>query len=168
MNLFYIFVLFVILERLFELRIAHSNKLLMLSRGAIEYDNASYKLIVLLHVLFICSIVFEFNLTGKINYYSTYLFSIFVLLQIFRYWCIFSLGYHWNTRVLVVPGEKLIKKGPYRFLNHPNYIIVSMELITIPLIFSLYFSCIIFSIANLILLVRRTRIENTALEKLKN
>jgi len=163
MSLFYFFWGFIIIERLIELKIAGSNRKKLIQLGAIEYDKRGYRYIVVMHVLFLTFLVIENYFQGYINQFSVHLFSLFLILQVIRYWCIFTLGIYWNTVILIVPGSKIIKKGPYRYLKHPNYLVVTLEFLIIPLIFSLYFTCIIFSIVNILVLTRRVQIENSVL-----
>lgn len=163
MNLFYFFLAFIIIERLAELKIASSHRSKMLELGAIEYDKAGYKFIIIMHISFLSSMVLENFLSGHFNYFSIYLILLFLLTQVLRYWCIISLGIYWNTRILVIKGSGLVKKGPYRYFKHPNYFVVVLEFLFIPLIFSLYLSAIIFSITNILVILRRIRIENQAL-----
>lgn len=90
----------------------------------------------------------------------------FLLVQPLRYWVILSLGENWNTRVLVVPGGKLVRSGPYRFFPHPNYVVVIVEVLTFPLIFGAWITAIVFSLLNVVLLFVRIRTENRALNEL--
>ena len=83
-----------------------------------------------------------------------------------RYWAILSLGENWNTRVLVVPGGKLVRRGPYRYFPHPNYVVVAVEVLTFPLIFGAWITAIVFSLLNAALLYVRIRTENRALREL--
>ncbi len=164
MIFFLFFILFVILQRLSELLIAKKNKLLLFSNGAVEYDKGGYKFIVLMHVLFFISLVTEkIFLNRELNQLWVVFIIIFLAAQFLRYWAIISLGKYWNTRIIVLQGAKQIKSGPYRFLKHPNYLAVLTELAIIPLIFSCYFTSVIFTILNLIILSRRVKIEEKAL-----
>ncbi|MGH3148461.1 MAG: isoprenylcysteine carboxyl methyltransferase family protein, partial [Rubrobacter sp.] len=90
----------------------------------------------------------------------------FLLVQPLRYWAIFSLGENWNTRVLVVPGAKPVRRGPYRYLRHPNYVVVAVEVLTFPLIFGAWITALVFTVLNGLLLWTRIRTENRALEEL--
>ncbi len=165
---FWIFIIFLIIQRLGELVIAKRNEKKMFARGAEEYDKSGYKYIVIMHTLFFLSLIAENHfLPRELNPFSIILFSVFILTQFARYWAISSLGEYWNTRIIVLKGSPLIKKGPYKFLKHPNYIVVAVELAVIPLMFSCYFTAIIFTILNLFLLKRRIKIENEALESLQ-
>ena len=87
-------------------------------------------------------------------------------MQPLRYWAILSLGENWNTRILVVPGAKLVRRGPYRYLRHPNYIVVVVEILSFPLIFGAWITALVFSVLNAILLSARIRDENRALAEL--
>ncbi len=165
---FYFFIGFVILQRVTELIIAKRNEKESKSLGGYEIDRNGYIPIVLMHTLFFISFFAEYYFLHKeINVFSIYLLIIFILTQILRYWAIFSLGIQWNTRIIIIPGAKLVRKGPYRIFNHPNYIAVTIELAVLPLIFSCYITSIIFSILNAVILSRRIKIENTALGELK-
>jgi methyltransferase len=83
-----------------------------------------------------------------------------------RYWAIFSLGESWNTKILVVPGATLVRRGPYRCLNHPNYVAVVVEILTLPLIFGAWVTALVFTALNAILLYIRIREENRAFTEL--
>jgi len=80
-----------------------------------------------------------------------------------RYWAIASLGDRWNVRVIVVPGEALVVSGPYRYVRHPNYLAVAVEIATLPLIHGAYLTAIAFSAMNAALLRVRIRTEEAAL-----
>ena len=90
--------------------------------------------------------------------------NVAVLLMIIRYWCILSLGPYWNTRIIVVPRQAQIKRGPYRWLRHPNYLVVSLEFILIPLLLRAPWTLCIFSLVNLIVLRQRIALEQRALD----
>jgi methyltransferase len=90
-----------------------------------------------------------------------------MLAQLLRYWAIRSLGKFWNTRILIVPGERLVTMGPYRYLKHPNYVSVIIEIAVIPLIFSCYITAAVFTVLNILALRRRIKIEESALSRLK-
>ena len=106
-------------------------------------------------------------LNRQFNNYSVILFAVFIITQLIRYWAIASLGKYWNTRIFVVPGLNLVTNGPYKYIRHPNYIAVIIEIAVIPLIFSCYITAIVFSILNLVTLRRRISIEENALKLLK-
>ncbi|MFA7359428.1 MAG: isoprenylcysteine carboxylmethyltransferase family protein [Candidatus Kapaibacterium sp.] len=160
--MFYYFLSFIIVVRIIELIIAKNNEKWLRSEGAVEYGREHYKYFILLHTGFFISMITEYNLSpfSETNYIPMFLFFI---VQIFRLSIFISLGKYWNTRILVIPGRTLVKKGLYRYIKHPNYIIVIFEFILIPLSFSLFVSMLIFSVLNLVLLSVRIKVENKAL-----
>jgi methyltransferase len=156
---FIIFILFLIIQRLTELYVSKRNEKWLLSQGAIEYGREHYPYIVALHTLFIVSLIVEYCLIGgqPISYIAL---SLFILLLAFKYWVLSSLGTYWNTRIYRVPGAIAVKKGPYKIFKHPNYVDVVCEIAIIPLVFHLYYTAIIFSVLNAIMLSVRIRVEN--------
>jgi methyltransferase len=156
---FILFILFLITQRLSELYIASRNEKWLLSQGAIEYGKSHYPYIVALHTLFIISIIVEYILRGNtpVNYIFLILFA---LLLLFKFWALSSLGKYWNTKIFRVPGSGPVKKGPYKLFKHPNYFIVVCEIAIIPLVFNLYYTAIIFTILNAIMLSVRIKVEN--------
>ena len=150
---FILFICFVISQRLIELIIAKKNEKWVRSLGAIEYGQSHYPFIILLHTMFIISMVIEYVCSRGI-FISTFLWVFFVL-EILKAWVISSLGKYWNTKILRVPGLLFVKKGPYKLFKHPNYFIVICEIIIIPMVFNLYLTAIIFTILNAIMLTVR-------------
>lgn len=164
MNYFLAFYIFLIFQRISELFLAKSNEAATRKQGAVEYDKEGYKYIVFLHTAFLISFLVEKIFLGReLNSFSLVLFIIFIFTQILRYWALSSLGIYWNTKILVVPDLNLVKKGPYKYIKHPNYLAVITEIAVIPLIFSCYLTSIVFTILNLIILRRRINIEEKAL-----
>jgi methyltransferase len=170
MMFFLIFIITVILQRLAELIIAKRNEKKLFSLGAIEYDSAGYKVIVAMHTMFFISLIAEYVFLRKGIGLSSFwipLFILFLFTQFIRYWALASLGEFWNTRIIILAGSPRIRKGPYKFLDHPNYAAVIIELAVIPLMFDCYITAIVFTAANLLVLKRRIKIENQALAQLK-
>ncbi len=164
MTYFIIFISIVIVQRISELILSNKNENYLISQGAIEYDKKGYKYIVLMHNLFFISVITEFVLLERqLNEYWKVLLIIFICTQLLRYWAIFTLGKRWNTKILVLPNTEPIRSGVYKYLKHPNYVAVIIEIAIIPLLFSCYYTAIVFSILNLIVLKRRIRIEEEAL-----
>jgi methyltransferase len=91
------------------------------------------------------------------------LLAVFVLLQAARIWVVATLGPYWTTRVLSLPGAPLVRRGPYRWVRHPNYLIVTAEIAVLPLAFDAWAIAIAFSLANALLLYHRIGIEEGAL-----
>jgi len=155
---------FIIFQRLAEVFIAKKNEKKLKKRGAIEFGKEHYKYFIILHSTFFISIIIE-NTFLQVNEYGflSSLFIMFIILQLARVWVISTLGERWNTKIIVLPSEKLVKKGLYKYIKHPNYLIVTMELIIIPLLFHAYITAVIFSICNFMLLKVRIKEENKAL-----
>jgi methyltransferase len=158
--LFPVIICFVIIQRLVELVYAKRNAKIMFMKGALEYDKNGYKVIVAMHSLFFISLFFEFYFLN--NTYIPFQI-IFVIVfgagQLLRYLAIFTLREKWNTRIIILTGEEPVKKGIYKFLKHPNYLGVVLEILSLPLIFSCYITSIIFTLLNLFILKRRIGIE---------
>ncbi len=168
MIFFWIFFGLLVSQLLLELRLAKRNEQIVKSKGALEFDRDGYKYIVVTHVAFLISLVLEkFSLQRELEKFWVVFLLIFLIAQILRYWAISSLGVYWNTKVLVVPGSERVSTGPYKYFKHPNYIAVIAEIAVIPLIFSCYLTSILFSIVNLILIRRRIKIEENALDNIR-
>jgi len=156
---FIVFITFFILQRISELFIAKRNEKWLLKQGAVEYGKAHYPFIVALHTLFIISIIAEYVLRGRPPISWVFLI-LFLLVLSFKFWALSSLGKYWNTKIYRVPGVNPVKKGPYKFLKHPNYMEVVCEIAIIPLVFHLYYTSVIFTILNAAMLTVRIRAEN--------
>jgi methyltransferase len=156
---FIIFIIFLITQRLTELYISKRNEKWLLAQGAVEYGREHYPYMVTMHTLFIVSIIAEYYLTGGDSINLLFL-SLFILLLIFKYWVLSSLGTYWNTRIYRVPGVVAVRKGPYKLFKHPNYVDVVCEIAIIPLVFQLYYTAVIFTVLNAIMLTVRIRVEN--------
>nr|WP_226035008.1 isoprenylcysteine carboxylmethyltransferase family protein [Aquibacillus saliphilus] len=158
--------IFLICQRIVELVIAKSNEKWMKQRGAFETGQKHYKWFVIVHCLFFLSLILEvFNNPDDITPPIALLF-VFGITQLFRVWCITSLGRYWNTKIIVLPEAEIVTRGPYRFIKHPNYLIVGVELFVIPLIFEAYITSILFPILHLVLMKIRIPTEEKALLKL--
>ena len=160
-------VVLVAVQRLFELVLARRNERRARARGAVERGRSHYPFIVALHILWLISTLVEGLLRGP-NFpaYWSVPLAMFLLVQPLRYWAIFSLGESWNTRILVVPGAKPVGRGPYRYLKHPNYVVVVVEILAFPLIFGAWITALVFTVLNAAVLSVRIREENRALAEL--
>jgi methyltransferase len=160
-------VVLVAVQRLFELVLARRNERKVRARGAVEWGQGHYPFIVALHALWLVSTLVEGLLRGP-NFpaYWPVPLAMFLLVQPLRYWTIFSLGESWNTRILVVPGAKAVGRGPYRYLKHPNYVVVLVEILAFPLIFGAWITALVFTVLNAAVLSVRIREENRALAEL--
>ena len=159
---FTLFISIVILLRIGELILSKRNEKWLLQNGAIEYGQKHYPLIVALHVFFIVSLIVEYSMKRTVSC-SFFLLVLYFLLLVLKAWIILSLGKFWNTKIYRIPNYPLIKKGLYRYFKHPNYMIVIIEIAVIPLIFHLYFTAVLFSVFNAIVLTVRIKEENRAL-----
>ena len=155
------------LQRLLELGLSRRHERILLARGAVEWGREHYPLMVGLHVLWLLSTLVEGLLRGpSIPAWWPIPLVLFLFAQLLRYWAILSLGEHWNTRVLVVPGVRLVRRGPYRYFPHPNYVVVVVEIATFPLVFGAWVTALVFTALNAALLFVRIRTENRALKEL--
>ena len=160
-------VMLVAIQRLLELLYSRRNERRLLARGAVERGRGHYPVIVAIHSLWLVSTLVEGLLRGpEPPAWWPVPLAAFLLVQPLRYWAILSLGENWNTRVLVVPGGKLVRRGPYRYFPHPNYVVVAVEILTFPLIFGAWITAVVFSLLNTALLYVRIRTENRALRDL--
>ena len=153
-------IVLVVLQRLGELRLANGNTRKLKAEGAIEIGAGHYPLIVLLHAAWLMAVLWF--LPKPVRIYWGWL-VLFVILQAARIWVIASLGRFWTTRIISLPGAPLVRRGPYRYFSHPNYLVVAGEIAVLPLVFGEILVAIGFSVANAALLFWRIRQENTAL-----
>lgn len=159
---FILFILFIILLRIGELTLSRSNEKWLLAHGAVEYGQKHYRFMIALHILFIVSLIVEYYVAGTGSYSRILLAAYFILLAV-KAWVVLSLGKFWNTKIYRIPEFPLVKKGPYKFIKHPNYIIVFIEIALIPSIFHLYYTAVIFTILNGVMLIVRIKEENKVL-----
>ena len=160
MSLLHIVLGLVVLQRLGELALAARNTRDLRAAGAVELDAGGYPLFVVLHAAWLLSLAL---LVPASTPPSWPLLAVFAALQLGRLWVIASLGRYWTTRLILPPDKPLVNRGPYRFLNHPNYLIVIAEIAILPLAFGAVMIAAVFSAANLALLGRRIAIEERAL-----
>jgi methyltransferase len=156
----YVLLALVALQRLGELALARRNTRALLARGAVEIAPGHYPLIVALHTLWLAAILWYLPHAAPIHWA---LLAVFVVLQGLRLWVITSLGPYWTTRIIALPGAPLVTNGPYRYVRHPNYLVVAGEILVLPLVFGEIGVAIIFSLANAALMVWRIRQEETGL-----
>jgi methyltransferase len=154
-------VAFLIAQRLIELCLAWRNTRRLREIGGVEFGAAHYPLIVVMHAAWITGLL----ILGHGRTLAPVWLAIFVLLQAGRLWVIASLGRRWTTRVIVLPGAAPVMRGPYRWLRHPNYLVVVLEIAVVPLALGLPVYALIFSAANAALLAYRIRSENEALAR---
>jgi methyltransferase len=149
----------VTLQRLGELVLARHNTQALLARGGIEFGARHYPLIVAVHAAWLI-VLWIFGRDQEVDLLALALFSV---LQGLRVWILATLGTRWTTRVIVLPGERLVDAGPYRYLSHPNYIVVAGEIAVLPLALHLPVVAVVFAVLNAIVLTVRIRTEKRAL-----
>ncbi len=154
---------FVIVQRLAELVYARANTAHLLAAGAVEHEAAHYGLIVAVHLSWIAALLWLAPGRPVVMVF----FIIYVLLQGFRVWVFASLGRRWTTRIITVPGETLVAKGPYKYFRHPNYMVVCGEIACLPLVFGLWEIALIFTVLNVAVLFIRIKAEEQALQPLR-
>jgi len=159
-SLFSLVLLLVVTARVVELIHANRNARRLFRFGALEIGRGHYPLIVGLHAAWFIAMLATIPADAPPQWPWL---AFFVLLQIGRIWVVASLGRFWTTRIVTLPGAPLVRRGPYRFMRHPNYLIVELEIISLPLAFGAPLLAITFGLANAALLWWRIRIENEAL-----
>ncbi len=160
MTPFYWVLLFIVVQRLAELALAARNAGRLKAEGGVEVGAKHYPLFVLLHASWLVALAVFVPADTAIRWHW---FGVFVLLQLGRLWVIASLGRYWTTRVITVPGRPLVRRGPYRFVRHPNYLVVVLEVAVVPLMVGAWEIALGFSILNLVLLRHRIAVEDAAL-----
>jgi methyltransferase len=150
---------FVTLQRLGELLIARRNTARLLARGAVEIAPDHYPLIVLLHAAWL-TVLWVLGWDREI---VPFWLALYALLQVLRVWILASLGERWTTRVIVLPSAPLVRRGPYRWFSHPNYILICLEIAVLPLALGLPVVAVVFSALNALVLSIRIRAESVAL-----
>lgn len=147
-------------ERLAELALARRNTARLLAQGGLEHGAAHYPLIVALHAAWLAGLWWLAIGTPP----ALGLLALFAIVEAARAWVLVTLGRRWTTRIIVVPGEQRVRKGPYRFLAHPNYAVVVAEILLLPLAFGLVSYAIAFSVLNGVLLAVRIPAETAAFD----
>lgn len=159
MTLPYAIMAFVTLQRLSELVIARRNTARLMAAGAREYGASHYPVMVAMHTAWLIALWFS---VGD-RTVSWPLLLIFAVLQGMRIWVLATLGPRWTTRIIVLPGASLVARGPFRFLRHPNYAVVTAEIAVLPLTFGLVGIAALFTVLNAAMLYVRIGAENRAL-----
>ena len=148
-------------QRLGELWLSRRNTVRLLAQGAREHAPGHYPLIVAVHLLWLASL-WWLALSRPVD---GFWLGLFVLIELARIWVLASLGRRWTTRIIVVPDAPLVRRGPYRFVDHPNYLVVIAEIAVLPLVFGLWAVALVFTVLNAAVLSIRIREENRALSR---
>jgi len=149
----------VTLQRLSELAVARRNTRALIAAGAHEVGARHYPAIVAVHAAWLATL--WWLAPGREVAWP--LIGLFVLLQAARLWVLATLGPRWTTRIIVLPGAPLVRRGPFRWMRHPNYAVVAGEIALLPLAFGLWKTALIFSLLNAAVLAVRIRAENGAI-----
>lgn len=139
-----------VVQRLLEVRHARTNERWAKAQGATEYGQGHYWTFYVLHPAWLLSLLWEAHRTRRqVNWWAL---GVLLLLQPLRYWVMHTLGRYWNTKILIIPGGKRVEGGPFRWLKHPNYAVVSLELVAAPLAVGAPRTALVFGILNALLL----------------
>jgi methyltransferase len=149
----------VTLQRLGELWLANRNTRRLLANGAHEVAASHYPLIVIVHALWLATLWW----LAPPRPIDSFWLALFVLIEFARIWVLASLGTRWTTRIIVLPSAPLVRRGPYRWVNHPNYLVVIAEIAVLPLVFGMPQIALLFTLLNAAVLTIRVREENRAL-----
>jgi methyltransferase len=165
----WLFAALLIAERLFELWLAGRNRKILLAAGAVESGKAHYPAIVVFHSAWMIAWIWEALARGPALHTLWLLWLILFLGgEILRYWCMYTLGPFWNTRILTLPGHRRITSGPYRMISHPNYVGVAVFIFAVPMVFNAWVTAFTGSLLNLLLLLLiRIPAEERALKQLE-
>ncbi len=158
----------VAVERVAELVVSKRNWAWSRERGGTEFGAGHYPVMVLLHTGLLVACLVEPLVWDRpfLPALGWTMFAVVLVAQALRWWCITTLGPQWNTRVIVVPGAARVTGGPYRWIPHPNYVVVVIEGIALPLVHSAWVTALVFTVLNAALLRTRLQVENRALASL--
>lgn len=152
-------------QRLAELALARRNTARLMAEGAEEHGQRHYPLFILLHGSWLIGMAVLTDPSPPVN---LWLLAAFGLLFLARFWVIGTLGRFWTTRIISLPGAPLVRHGPFRWLRHPNYTVVALEIPLVPALLGLHWFGLTYGLLNLALLTWRIRIENAALAPRQN
>lgn len=160
-----VLVALVAVERVAELVVSKRHAAWAFARGGMEYGRRHYPVMAAVHAALLVSCVVEVAVADRpfVPWLGWPMLALVILTQGMRWWCIATLGRQWNTRVIVVPGMPLVTSGPYRWLRHPNYVAVTVEVAALPLVHTAWVTALVFSAANAALLAVRIPVESRAL-----
>jgi methyltransferase len=162
---YYLLILAIGIERLVELVVSKRNAQWALAQGGKEFGRGHYPVMVAVHAALLLGCVVEVWALHRpfIAWLGWPMLALVALSQALRWWCVRTLGQRWNTLVIVVPRAPLVRQGPYRWLQHPNYVAVAVEGVALPLVHSAWLTAAVFTLANALLLTVRIKVENAAL-----
>jgi methyltransferase len=150
----------VAVQRLSELWLARTNAQRLIAHGGREVGARHYPLFVLLHASWLLAVLLTTPWATQPNWL---LVALFALMQFARFWVVATLGRYWTTRIITVDNAPLVRRGPYRWVRHPNYWVVSVEIVVLPLAFGNWPVALVWTVLNALLLRHRIRLEEQAL-----
>lgn len=156
LTLFWVVLGLTAVERLAELVVSARNARWSFERGGVESGRGHFPAMVALHSALLVGCAVEVVVADRpfVPWLGWPALVLVVVSQVLRWWCIGVLGRRWNTRVIVVPGLPLVDRGPYRWLRHPNYVVVVLEGLALPLVHSAWLTAVVFTVLNAVLLLR--------------
>lgn len=159
----------VVVQRLAELRVAQRNRRWLEERGAVEIGGGHYPVMVVLHTAFLVACLAEPWLLDRpfVPVLAAAMVGVLAVATALRIWAIRSLGRRWTTRVLVLEGAPPVTTGPYRYVSHPNYLAVVLEVAALPLVHTAWLTAAVFTAANALVLTVRIRVEERGLERMR-
>jgi methyltransferase len=162
---YYLLILAIGIERLVELIVSKRNARWAFAHGGEEFGRGHYPVMLALHTALLLGCVGEVWALHRpfIAWLGWPMLALVALSQALRWWCVATLGHRWNTLVIVMPQAPLVRRGPYRWLHHPNYVAVVVEGVALPLVHTAWLTAACFTLANALLLTVRIRVENAAL-----
>lgn len=151
---------YIVVQRLGELVHANRNTRRLLNEGGQEYGADHYQYFIFLHSAWIAIIALLVDPQHAIH---PAMLALFVGTQLLRLWTLASIGRWWTTRIISAPHFDRVKRGPYKYISHPNYLVVILEIAIVPLMLGLPSVALVFSVLNALLLRHRIRVENRVL-----
>ncbi|MCV7178056.1 isoprenylcysteine carboxyl methyltransferase family protein [Mycolicibacterium sphagni] len=163
--IYYSFIGLIGAERLVELVVSRRNAAWSFAHGGREFGRGHYPVMVGMHTLLLVSCIVEVASMHRpfLPWLGWPMVAVVVISTAVRWWCVSVLGKHWNPRLIVIKGAPLVRRGPYRWVHHPNYTAVAAEVAALPLVHSAWVTAIVFSVANALVLTVRIHAENVAL-----
>ncbi|MET0450637.1 MAG: isoprenylcysteine carboxyl methyltransferase family protein [Mycobacterium sp.] len=163
--MYYLFIVLIGAERLVELVVSRRNAKWSFANGGREFGQEHYPVMVVMHAALLLSCIVEVASLHRpfIPVLGWAMVAVVAASTAVRWWCVAVLGKRWNPRLIIVPGAPLVRRGPYRWLHHPNYTAVAAEVVALPLVHSAWLTAIVFGIANALVLRVRIRAEDAVL-----
>lgn len=163
--MYYLLIGLIGIERLIELIVSKRNARWAFAHGGEEFGRGHYPVMVIMHAALLLGCVIEVAVAHRpfLGWLGWPMLAVVAASQALRWWCVMTLGHRWNTLVIVLPDAPLVRRGPYRWLRHPNYVAVVAEGMALPLVHTAWLTAATFTLANALLLAVRIRVENAAL-----